>query len=150
MDAIKFLKKEHQTAKAEFEKVLKAPPGKRGQLWEKLAPELEAHEQMEDACMYEPLSQDAEGQDPVLAEWRQEHQAEVDKVAELMNEIDGLAPEDAKWLKKVTEVHTSLKTHIEEEEGNIFPRISKVWDEARLEQAGTEMKEMKAEATGAA
>ena len=149
MNAIQFLKREHLTAKAAFEKVLHASPEKRGPLWNKLVPELAAHEQLEDVCLYEPLSQDAEGQDAVLAEWRQEHQAEVDKVETLMAEIDRLAPEDDKWLKKVTEVHKSLKNHIEEEEGHIFPRIGKVWDEARLEQAGAEMKEMKSEADAA-
>ena len=50
MDAIQFLKQEHQTAKAEFERVLQASPKARGGLWQKLSPELEAHEQIEDAC----------------------------------------------------------------------------------------------------
>ena len=56
MDAIQFLRQEHQTAKAAFEKVMQASPKTRGDLWQKLSPELEAHEQMEDACLYEPLS----------------------------------------------------------------------------------------------
>ena len=60
-----------------------------------------------------------------------------------MDEIEDLLPQDEKWLTKVKQVHASLKTHIQEEEGEIFPRISKVWDEPRLEQAGTQMKEMK-------
>ena len=41
-------------------------------------------------------------------------------------------------------MHTSLEDHIREEEQDIFPRISKAWDETKLEQAGTEMQEMKA------
>ena len=150
MDAIQFLKQEHVTAKAAFEKVLQAPPKKRGDLWDELSPELEAHEQIEDACLYEPLSREAGGKDPKLAGWRQKHQAEVDEVEDLINEIDGLAPEDEKWLTKVKKVHASLKAHIQEEEGEIFPRISKVWDEARLKQAGAKMKEMKSKKVGAA
>ena len=47
MDAIQFLKQEHEKAKAAFAKVLKAAPKTRGQLWTKLQPELEAHEQIE-------------------------------------------------------------------------------------------------------
>lgn len=150
MNAIQFLKQEHQTAKAAFEKVLQASPKTRGELWQKLSPELEAHEQMEDACLYEPLSRDAGGKDPKLAEWRQKHQAEVDKVGGLIEEIDALRPEDEKWMAKVKAVHASLETHIREEEGEIFPRISKVWDEARLEQAGKQMKEMKSKKAHAA
>ena len=143
MDAIQFLKQEHQTAKAAFDKVLQASPETRGDLWEKLSPELKAHEQIEDACLYEPLSREAGGKDPKLAEWREEHQEEVDEVEGLIDEIEDLAPEDEEWLAKVKNVHASLKTHIQEEEGEIFPRISKVWDAARLEQAGTKMNEMK-------
>jgi len=81
---------------------------------------------------------------------RQKHQAEVDKVGGLIEEIDALRPEDEKWMAKVKAVHTSLETHIREEEGEIFPRISKVWDEARLEQAGKQMKEMKSKKAHAA
>ena len=43
MDAIQFLKQEHEKAKAAFATVLKAPPKTRGSLWAKLQPELEAH-----------------------------------------------------------------------------------------------------------
>ena len=143
MDAIQFLKQEHQKAKAAFEKVLKAAPASRGQLWTKLQPELEAHEQMEDASLYEPLSQDAGKTGLKLAEWRKKHQHEVDKVEGLIKEIAKLDPGDASWLTKLKVVHASLASHIREEEQDIFPRIGKVWDETKLEHAGTEMKEIK-------
>ena len=144
MDAIQFLKQEHVKTKAAFEKVLKAGPGSRGQLWTKLEPELETHEQIEDACLYEPLSRDAGKTDLKLAEWRKKHQHEVDKVEGLIKEITKLDPEDASWLTKLKVVHASLESHIREEEQDIFPRIGKVWDETKLKHAGTEMKEMKA------
>jgi iron-sulfur cluster repair protein YtfE (RIC family) len=144
MDAIQFLKQEHQTAKAAFENVLKAAPETRGQLWTTLQPELEAHEQIEDAHLYEPVSRDAGKTDPKLADWRKKHQNEVDKVEGLIKDMGKLDPEDASWLTKLKAVHASLESHIREEEQDIFPRISKVWDEKRLTQAGTEMKDMKA------
>ena len=144
MDAIQFLKQEHQKAKAAFEKVLKAAPESRGQLWSKLQPELEAHEQIEDAGLYEPLARDAGKMDSKLADWRKKHQTEVAKVDGLIKDMGKLDPENASWLTKLKLVHASLESHIREEEQDIFPRISKVWDETKLKQAGTEMKEMKA------
>ena len=143
MDAIQFLEQEHEKAKAAFEKVLKAAPESRGQLWAKLQPELVAHEHMEDACLYEPLSRDAGKTDSKLADWRKKHQQEVDKVEGLIKEVGKLDPEDASWLTKLKVVHASLESHIREEEQDIFPRISKVWNETKLKEAGTEMKEMK-------
>jgi len=150
MNAIEFLKHEHQTAKAAFTKVLDAAPEKRGELWKRLAPELKAHEQIEDAGLYQPLSRDAATKDSHLAGWRQQHQAEVEKVEGLMKEIERLRPEEQPWLTKVKEVHSSLETHIREEENEIFPRIGQVWDAARLMRSGQEMSEMKAKKMRAA
>jgi hemerythrin-like domain-containing protein len=147
MDAIEFLKQEHQKARAAFERVVQAPPTRRGLLWNELKPELEAHEKIEDACLYEPLSHDAGPKDAVLAGWRQQHQDEVQKVEGLIKAIGGLSPEDARWLSKIQEVHTSLENHIREEEGSVLPRIRNVWDERRLRQAGTQMEEMNSKRT---
>ncbi|HTK89634.1 MAG TPA: hemerythrin domain-containing protein [Verrucomicrobiae bacterium] len=144
MNAVQFLKQEHEKAKAEFEKVLKASPTTRGGLWEHLVPELEVHEQIEEACLYEPIARDASGRDAMIAGWRDKHQSEVEKVKDLIEEIEDLEPESQEWLTKVNEVHTSLRTHIQEEEGTIFPRLPGVWDAARLERAGRELEEMKA------
>lgn len=144
MDAIQFLKKEHQQAKAALGKVVEAPADERGELWEELEPELAAHEEIEDECLYTPLADEAGGSDRTLADWRQRHQDEVDEVEELIGEIEELEPEDARWLATVKAVQASLAKHIQEEEQDIFPRIAKAWSATRLKQAGTEMEEMKA------
>ena len=143
MDAIGFLKKEHQTAKAALARVLQASPQERGRLWKELKPELEVHEQMEEACVYGPVSQLAGSKDQTLAQWNQHHHDEVSKVERLMREIDTLKPEDESWRGKVAEVQSKLQHHIMEEEQQIFPRIATVWDANRLEQATSQMKEMK-------
>lgn len=144
MDAVQFLKKEHQTAGMEMEKVVHASPEERGGLWKKLAPELGIHEQIEDACVYEPIARDARSRDSVLAAWREKHQWEVEDVKGLIAEIEELDAKEEAWLAKVKEVHARLKSHIAEEEGTIFPRISQAWDKARLEKAGAMLEEMKA------
>ena len=144
MDAIQFLKQEHQKANAAFEKVLKATAEARGALWTKLQPELEVHEHIED-LLYEPLAREAGKTDPTLAAWPKKHQTEVDKVDGLIKAMEKLNAEDATWLTKLKAVHASLESHIREEEHDIFPRIIKVWDEDKLKQIGTDMKEMKAE-----
>ncbi|HKZ09003.1 MAG TPA: hemerythrin domain-containing protein [Methylomirabilota bacterium] len=143
MNAIQFLKQEHEKARAEFSRMLQASATMRGAIWEELQPELVLHEQIEGACVYEPLSRDAAGADPTLAQWRDSHQQEVRKVERLMEEIKALDATSSEWLTKVREVHTSLQTHIQEEEGTIFPRIPRVWDAARLDRAGQELEEMK-------
>ena len=144
MNAIQFLKQQHEEAKAAFGKVLQASPDQRGALWDELKPELEAHEQLEDACLYEPLSREAGPKDAKLTAWRQQHQGEVTKVESLIKSLEGLLAEDARWLNKVQEIHAGLLSHIREEENNIFPSVVTVWDDSRLRQAGMEMEKMKA------
>lgn len=145
MDAIQFLKQEHKKAKAGLKKVLKASPDTRGDLWNELQPELEAHEQIEDACLYGPLARGAGKVDAKLAAWRAKHQKEVERVEALVGQLESLDPAEAAWVAKVRAIGTSLEKHIREEEQDIFPRIGKVWDRKQLAEAGAEMKEMKGE-----
>ena len=86
MNAIQFLEREHEHAKAEFAKVLEASPVQRGALWAALIPQLATHEDIEDACVYKPLARDAAAADPTLATWREHHQQEVSRVERLMGE----------------------------------------------------------------
>jgi iron-sulfur cluster repair protein YtfE (RIC family) len=142
MDAIEFLKKEHQNAKAEFGKVEQAAPAERGKAWKALKPELELHEQIEEACLYGPLAQD--GEKSSWAEWRKHHQEEVHKIEATIKEIEALDAKDDTWLAKVKEVKSSLEHHIREEEDDVFPKVSREWDRTRLERAGAQMEEMHA------
>ena len=145
MDAIQFLKQEHKKAKAGLKKVLKASPDTRGDLWSELQPELEAHEQIEDACLYGPLARGTGKADAKLTAWRAKHQKEVARVEGLVGQLESLDPAEAAWVAKVKAIGASLEKHIREEEQDIFPRIGKAWDKKQLAEAGAEMKEMKAE-----
>ena len=144
MDAIEFLNKERRKARAALGRVVQAAADERGELWEELEPELAAHEKLEDECLYAPLADDeAWMRDPRAVDWRQRHHDGVNAIEGLIDEIDDLDPEDASWLTKVKGVQTCLEKHIEEEEQEIFARISKVWPASRSRRAGAEMQEMK-------
>src|SRR5262245_56991973 len=101
MDAIQFLKQEHQKAKAAFGKVLQAAPAQRGGLWKELQPELKAHEEMEETCVYGPLEEDHPS-DSKLTEWVSDrHEEEVEKVESLIKQTERLEPKDERWLATV-------------------------------------------------
>lgn len=145
MDALEFLRQEHQKAKAAFGRIEGAPAEERGRIWNELKPELEVHEQIEEACVYGPVAAEAGANDPVLADWADRHQGEVEEVEEIFEEIEELDSKDPEWIARVAEVRSSLETHIEEEEDDIFPRISQAWDRSRLEQAGAKLQQMKSD-----
>ena len=143
MNAITFLKKQHEEAKASFAKIEQGSEGQRGQLWDDLSPKLKLHEQMEEKHLYGPVSKDAE--EPTLASWPERHAAEVDEAEELIAAISRRSPQEAAWLQDVKRLHAALEEHIQEEEDEIWPEIEKVWDRAQLEEAGKKMEGMKAE-----
>jgi len=143
MNAIQLLKGEHETAKRTFEEIQNARPEQRGEIWSKLQPELKVHEQMEEMALYGPVAREAS--DETLQEWQEEHHEEVADAEALIDEIDGLDPTSEEWLDKVEELLEALEHHIEEEEGDIWPRIQRVWDQAKLDQAGDHMATIKRE-----
>jgi hemerythrin-like domain-containing protein len=145
MDAIQFLKREHETARGAFARIEQAPAPERGALWRRLRPELEIHEQIEEEALYGPLADDAKDRDELLAEWDDEHAQEVEEAGELMAEIDGVDPEDEHWIPRVTALKFALERHIAREEQEVFPRLPLVWDRDRIEQAGRDLERMKGE-----
>src|SRR5437762_2267789 len=77
MDAIEILRQMHVEAKSAFDKLEHAGPDERGERWDKLHPELKLHEQLEERFVYDPVSHEVEGRDPVLADWHRRHHEEV-------------------------------------------------------------------------
>jgi hemerythrin-like domain-containing protein len=142
MHAIQFLKQEHVKAKQAFREIEAASPPQRGGLWGKLRPELEAHEKMEEAHLYGPAAREAQF-DRSLADWETEHRREVQEAEGLIREIGRLDPADARWLETVKKLRAALEHHIQEEEQDIWPKIERLWDEARLEEVGRTMEATK-------
>jgi hypothetical protein len=145
MNAIQLLEHEHQVAKRAFGEIKTAGPEDREPLWAKLKPELKVHEQMEERALYGPVAEQAGSKDATLAQWREHHHEEVVKAEGLIQQIDQLDPTSDQWMETVATLQQALEHHIREEEGDIWPRIERVWDAAKLERAGQEMENLKRE-----
>src|SRR5262245_29441395 len=116
MNAIEFLKKEHEKAKAAFQEIERASANQRGQLWTKLAPELKLHEQLEDRYLYGPLASEVGARDQMLAKWPQAHDQEVHQAESMIQKITSGTPSDERWLGMVRELKSALEQHIQKEE----------------------------------
>jgi hemerythrin-like domain-containing protein len=150
MNAIQFLKNEHEKAKRAFEEIEAASGDQKAQLWAKLEPELKTHEEIEEVALYGPVAQDVGPKDETLKEWQEHHHEEVIEAEALIEEIDGLDPTADEWIAKVRELKGTLEHHIQEEEGNIWPRIERAWDRSKLEHAGQQMEMLKGQKTSRA
>lgn len=144
MDAIQLLKQDHDKATQMFARILEASPEQRAALWSELKPELEAHEQLEEAAVYGPVARSAQADDR-LKEWEGEHREEVDEAEALIEEIGSLPADGGEWLEKLEELQEVLELHIQEEEGDIWPRIQQTWDREALAEAGRKIETMKRE-----
>jgi len=143
MNAIQFLKNEHEKAKRAFGDIQGASRGQRAELWAKLEPELKTHEEIEEEALYGPVAQEVGAKDKTLKEWQERHHEEVIEAEALIEEIDGLDPRADEWIDKVEELKETLEHHIQEEEGNIWPRIEQAWDRSKVEHAGQQMEMLK-------
>ena len=47
------------------------------------------------------------------------------------------------WMEKVEELQETVEHHVQEEEGDIWPRIQQVWDQSQLAHAGEQMETLK-------
>jgi len=150
MNAIQLLKNEHEKAKRAFTEIQAASADQRAGLWAKLEPELKLHEQMEETALYGPVAQEVGARDRSLKEWQEHHHEEVGEAEALIEEIDGIDPTGEEWVERVTELQETLEHHVEEEEGNIWPRIQQVWDQSKLEHAGQRMETLKKQRTSRA
>jgi hypothetical protein len=142
-NAIQLLKAEHEKAKRAFGEIQAAPPDQRAELWTKLEPELKLHEQMEEVALYGPVAREVGLTDQALNEWQEHHHGEVTEMEALIREIDGLDPTGEQWMEKIEELQETLEDHIEEEEGDVWPRIQQAWDQSKLQHAGQQMETLK-------
>ena len=141
-DAIGLLKEMHDEARATFAQILSLPVTQpRDTMWKQLEPVLKVHEQMEDTYLYGPLAEERPAGSE-LGDWEAEHDREVHGVDELIARLDSLNPIDTPWTATLDEIRMKLSDHIKEEESDIFPRIRKTWDEARLTRARGDMLKM--------
>ena len=148
MDAVQFLLREHEIAKAKFAEIQETPPPLRAELWRLLQPELKVHELIEDTYLYGPLSEDPKAAGTVLAEFEERQDEDVATVEEMMVEANALDPATDEWLAKILEIRDALAEHIAVEENEILPEIPKVWSQDKLDAAGAQMEAAKLKQTG--
>jgi hypothetical protein len=120
-------------AKLEEEQSLR----QRERLFEQLKTEILRHKEVEERTFYAALSTLPEIAD-LIEEAMEEH---VD-AEELLQELDGLDPEEEEWAATLQELREEIEHHVSEEEGEIFAGAKKLLS---AEQAKKLAKEFQAE-----
>ena len=121
-DATTLLAKDHKDVKALFkryEKLSKAEAdgSERQELAEQICQMLTVHAQIEEEIFY-PAVREAEVDEDLLDEAEVEHASAKDLIAQ----IQSMSPEDDLYDAKVTVLGEYINHHVEEEEGQMFPK----------------------------
>jgi len=144
VDAAKLLEQDHREVEQLFEQFEQATGDTetKGQVVEKIIRELSIHAAIEEEIFYPAVKEAlSEGED-LVDHSLDEHQ----EVKELLAELDRMSPSDAGYHQKVEKVISDVREHVQEEEGEMFPKFREAISAQRLEEIGTKLEEGKSKA----
>lgn len=141
MNAIDLLEEDHRKVKkmlTEGEQTTERAEVTRSDLYATLRREMETHERIEEEIFYPALKRHPKAKDIVLEGFEEHH-----VVDEIMGELGETDVSDETWAAKFKVMKESIEHHIEEEEGEMFPKARQVFDKDELEALGNRMLELK-------
>jgi hemerythrin-like domain-containing protein len=122
VDAISLLKGDHEKVKGLFDKFEKATNlAAKKKIVSEAVMELKIHATVEEDLFYPALRQKMNDEDGLMDEADEEHH--IAKV--LIAELDKMKGDEEHWEAKFTVLSESIRHHIKEEEGEMFPEAKK-------------------------
>lgn len=145
MDAITLLKNDHQTVEKlfkRFEATSDAALVERRTIVDKIIEELSQHAAVEEQLFYPVTRATVEGVEDHALESLEEHHI----VKWLLHELEPMSADDERFKAKVTVLIENVRHHVEEEEGDYFPKVRDHLGRNALGELGDAMVEAKATA----
>ena len=135
MNAIELLKADHKVVNRLFQKVKADTEGKEHQeLFEQIKAELEVHTHIEETIFYPKIKEEKELEDIVLEGIEEHHQAKM-----FLRELSNLVEDSEKFEPKLKVLMEDITHHVQEEEGEMFPKVEEIFDETTLQELGAQM-----------
>jgi hemerythrin superfamily protein len=139
MNALEVLKQDHQKVKRLFQEARQGTDRNlQKELFDKIDTELEIHTHIEETIFYPAIEEHEEFKD-MVAEALEEHQ----EAKTLLDELEELGADSQEFGSKLQQLMEAVERHVEEEEGDMFPKICEVFDEDELEHLGQELESAK-------
>ena len=134
MNAIEMLKQEHREVEKFFDQLESAQSGdQRREAFELIADALAVHAAIEERHFYPSVKESST--EETLLESVEEHLAIKRVIADLL----ALDADDETFHAKVKVLRDEVEHHVEEEEGQLFPTVEKLFDDDTLRALGSEM-----------
>jgi hemerythrin superfamily protein len=139
-DVIELLETDHREVEqmfAEFERA--TDPQERRVLADKIIIELVRHSEAEEQAVYPAMAKNIEGGKEMV-----EHEIDEHSRAErIMKDLDGMDPTDPTFGVLMTELMAAIRHHVQEEEGEAFPKFRQAVDQDELDKLGTVVEALK-------
>jgi hemerythrin superfamily protein len=147
MDGIEMLEEDHRRVEklfSEFEGAGDRALKTKRDIVDRIIEELTVHSEEEEQVLYPAARDEVQSAEETVLEAFEEHAV----VENLMDELKGMDPEDESFEAKTTVLIENVRHHVEEEEGELFPKIRKALGDVRVEELGAEMEAIKAKYGG--
>lgn len=141
MNAFTLLKADHKKVAGLLEKIdstTERGVKTREDLFTQLKTELDVHARIEESILY-PALEKIEVTHDITLEAFEEHRL----VKQLLAELEKMDKGDEQWTAKFTVLKESVEHHVEEEEGDMFPKARKALTDAQAEELGTRLEAAK-------
>lgn len=138
MNAIELLKQDHNKVSLLFQKVKGSEDSQHKELFEKIKEELEVHTHIEETIFYPKIKEEKELEDIVLEGIEEHHQAKI-----FLRELSALTDDSEKFEPKLKVLMEGVEHHVQEEEGQMFPKVEELFDQSVLQELGKEMEKEK-------
>jgi hemerythrin superfamily protein len=119
MDVTKILEADHRLVEDLFRRIERAEGNDRRPLLDQLVPALRGHMELEEKVVY-PAMERVTGHEPV-EEGNKEHELARKGLVDLVD----LAPDEPGFGAALDSVKAGIEHHVEEEEGEVFPKLRK-------------------------
>lgn len=134
MNAIKLLKADHDKVSLLFQKVKASEDKDHLELFKQIKQELEVHTHIEETIFYPKMKEEKKLKDLVFEGVEEHHQIKI-----FLREIADLSEMSEKFEPKLKVLMEDVTHHVQEEEGEMFPKIEEIFDKKTLDELGAQM-----------
>ncbi len=142
-NAIDMLTEDHKQVHAMFQEFERSTADQRDRLVHEIIQSLGTHSRIEEQILYPFIRAEVPDGDQLIDEAEREHQEAKDVMARLAD----ISPDDPSFAEAFHTLREGVEHHVEDEEGEVFPKLAEAADQATLAELGQRMAQARALST---
>ncbi|MDP8992509.1 MAG: hemerythrin domain-containing protein [Actinomycetota bacterium] len=131
-NAIDMLTEDHKQVSDMFERFERQQGEQRDRVVHEIIQSLNTHSRIEEQVLYPFIRAEVPGGDELMDEAEREHQEAKDAMAR----VSEMSPDDPEFEDAFRTLRQGVEHHVQEEEGEVFPKLAQATDEAGLAELG--------------